>query len=425
MTNETFFQFIWQYCLFSTSQLLTIQGEDIIIHSTGKINTNEGPDFEEAKITIGNTLWVGNVELHIKSSDWNKHRHQLNKKYNTIILHVVYEHDLKEDITPQVPTLVLKNYIPQHIIDNYSKLDFNFLQIPCARQIRHVSTLIKESCLSRMLAERWEAKFLEWRNLLLQNNDDWRVLLYWSLASNFGFKTNNTPFLMLAQSLPLKVLAKHHDNLFQIEALLFGQAGFLSDYNNDMYSFNLNKEYKFLASKYQLTPIKSQLWKFMRMRPTNFPTIRIAQFATLIYRSINLFTNIIASSTLKEIYDMFEVNASDYWDNHFRFDEIAKNKISKNIGKDSINNIIINTIAPIRYMYLSSMGQVGNYESAVSLLEFLPEEKNKITRMWEELDWKPKNAAQSQAQIQLYNNYCTHKKCLSCSIGHQIIKLRP
>lgn len=423
--TEQFFQFIWQYSLYDGANLMTTSGEKIIVQFQGKQNTNAGPDFEEAKIRIDDTLLVGNVELHLKTSDWYKHGHQNNKAYDNIILHIVLENDMPIEDNSSVSILELSPHIPEHILQNYNALQYNIRQIPCAAQLSKVNTLTKEAWLSRLLAERWETKFSEWDTLLQQNAVDWRVLLYWRLASNFGFKTNAAPFLALAQSLPVNILGRHHDNIFQLEALFFGQAGFLAQDFKEEYPFRLKKEYEHLANKYKLNPLSAHLWKFMRMRPANFPTIRIAQFAALVHQSLHLFTQIIASASLSEMKALFEVSASDYWENHFRFDEEQKGISSKNLGTDSIQNIIINTIAPIRFMYSSRSG-IGNHcESSVQLLEQLLPEKNNIIAEWISLNWVPQNAAQSQALIQLFNNYCSGKKCLQCSIGHSIIRSRP
>jgi len=425
MTNELFFQFIWQYSLFQNEGLFTLGGEPLLVQFPGKKNTNAGPDFEEAKVRIGSTLLVGNVELHLKTSDWYRHGHQHNKAYDNIVLHVVWENDLPLDEKSNVPVMEMRNHIPEHILNNYEALQYTLQTIPCAAHLAEVNILTKEAWLSRMLAERWEMKFAEWDDLLKLNAGDWRVLLYWRLAANFGFKTNAVPFLLLAQSLPVNILGRHHKNLFQIEALFFGQAGMLDQEFTEEYPFKLKQEYQYLQRKYKLEPITSHLWKFMRMRPANFPSIRIAQFAALVHQSLHLFTQIISSSSLADLEQLFEVSASDYWDNHFRFEEAQNGNSAKNFGTESIQNVILNTIAPIRYMFSSRSGLGDHCETSVELLEKLSAEKNKIINEWISLKWLPENAAQSQALIQLFNNYCSHKKCLNCSIGNSIIRLRP
>ena len=245
--NEALFQLIWQYNLYKVTDLFTTEGEPLTIITSGKLNKNSGPDFLESRIKIGNTVLVGNIELHLKSSDWLKHGHQNDTAYSNLILHVVFENDI-EGVVPNIPVLEMKNHISQEIISKYYDLLHNEKKIPCASLHKGVKYIIKENWLSRLLAERWEQKLADW-NLMLQNtSEDWRNLLYWRMAANFGFKINATPFLMLAQSLPLNVTAKHHDNLFQIEALLFGQAGMLSETYEDEYPNDLQKEYSFPES---------------------------------------------------------------------------------------------------------------------------------------------------------------------------------
>lgn len=369
MISEHFLQFIWQYSLYDSANMSSATGESISVQNPGKLNTNSGPDFEEAKIRIGTTLLVGNVELHLKTSDWFKHGHQHNKSYDNIILHVVLENDMPVDTSAHIPLLELKAHIPQHILENYNVLQYTLRNIPCANQLHLVNSLTKEAWLSRLLAERWEMKFDAWNELLTQNAGDWRVLLYWRLAANFGFKTNATPFLALAQSLPVNILGRHHKNLFQIEALLFGQAGMLQQDFEEEYPFKLKQEYEYLSKKYKLQPIATHLWKFMRMRPANFPTLRIAQFAALVHQSLHLFTQIVSSSSLKELSALFEVSASDYWDTHFRFEEEQAKSSPKNLGAESVKNIIINTIAPIRFMYSSQSGLGNHCETSMQLIE--------------------------------------------------------
>jgi hypothetical protein len=258
---------------------------------------------------------------------------------------------------------------------------------------------------------------------MLENSaEDWRNLLYWRMAANFGFKTNATPFLILAQSLPINIPTRHKDNLLQLEALFFGQAGMLEDDFKDDYPRELEREYDYLRKKYKLKPITGHLWKFLRMRPANFPTVRIAQFAALVHRSLHLFSQIIETHSVKEIEPLLDVTASSYWDTHFQFDVAQDKPSKKSLGRSSIQNIIINTIAPIQFLYAARQDTHKLQEKALQLLEAVPAEKNNIITLWEEHSWHAENAAQSQALIQLYNNYCSSKRCLDCTIGLNIIK---
>ncbi len=419
--NEALLQFIWQHSLYNGTGLNTTTGDALTIIHCGRLNRDAGPDFLEAKIKVGNTILVGNIELHIKASDWLRHGHQDDAAYKNLILHVVYENDAA-DIAANTPTLELKGQIAQHVIARYADLAGTTDKLPCARQHTTVRDITKEGWLSRLLAERWEQKLADW-NVLLQNSaEDWRNLLYWRMAANFGFKTNATPFLLLAQSLPLNIPTKHKEHLQQVEALFFGQAGMLEGDFKDEYPRELQREYDYLRKKYQLKPIKEGLWKFLRMRPVNFPTVRIAQFAALVHQSAHLFSQIIETHSVKEITPLLDVKASSYWDTHYRFDAEQERRSPKILGKASIENIIINTIAPIQFLYAARQDTAKLQERALQLLEAVPAEENSIMRIWQENEWTPVNAAQSQALLQLYNNYCSGKRCLECTIGLNIIR---
>lgn len=421
--NEALFQFIWQYSLYNPIGLTTTDGDPVTIIHPGKINKHSGPDFEEARIRIGNTTLVGNVELHINTSDWEKHQHQHDEAYKNIILHVVYTHDTIGE--QQFPTIQLHQQIPTYVLHQYTNLIQTTQIIPCAKQLPIVKPITMESWLNRLLAERWEQKLGEWKELLDSTAGDWRQLLYWRMAANFGFKVNATPFLMLARSLPINILARHKDNLLQIEALLFGQAGMLNAQFVDEYPKQLQREYLYLQQKYSLAPISTHLWRFMRMRPPNFPTIRIAQFAALVYQSLHLFAHIVEAGTVSDIHPFLEIEASSYWDTHFRFDEALEDSSIKRFGSSSIQNIIINTVAPIQFLYANYQGNIARQEAALQLLTSVKPEQNNITKLWQGYGISAENAAQTQSLIQLFNNYCTNKKCLNCAIGLSIIKSQP
>lgn len=422
--NEALLQFIWRYSLYNPIGMKTTDGEAVTIVQPGRLNTDSGPDFTGAKIKVGDVLLAGHVELHVKSSDWLKHGHQDDTAYHNIILHVVYTDDV-DKVVDNVPVLEIGPFIPGGIIARYSALVHDLQAIPCAAQLPAIRDITKESWLSRLLAERWEQKLGDWDELLQESAGDWRNLLYWRMAANFGFKVNANPFLMLARSLPINVLAKHHENLLQIEALLFGQAGMLAAEFDDEYPNALQTEYRYLKQKYKLESIPVHLWKFMRMRPANFPTVRIAQFAALVHQSLHLFSQIIEVNSEKELRPLLEVKASEYWDTHFRFDEIQELPSEKHLGAESIRNIIINTVAPIQFLYASRQGVDGLQEKALQLLDTVPAERNKIIGQWKECGWEPANASQSQAMIQLFNNYCSNKRCLDCSLGLAILKSAP
>ncbi len=422
--NERLLQLIWQYSLYTPGSLLTQAGDPVTVIRPGVLNRNAGPDFLEAKIKVGDTLLVGNVELHVNSSDWLKHGHQDDPAYQRLILHVVYNADVA-DVVAHTPVLQLGPHIPAHIIAQYAGLVQAPASIPCSTQLPNVKDIIKESWLSRLLAERWEQKLADWEELLERSAGDWRNLMYWRTAANFGFKVNATPFLMMAQSLPLNILARHNESLMQVEALIFGQAGMLEGSFEDAYPQALQQEYKYLRQKYQLVPIPAHLWKFLRMRPANFPTIRLAQFAALVHKSVHLFSQVVEVGTGKEIQPLFDVTASEYWDTHFRFDEASLPSTPKHLGDSSIDNIIINTIAPIQFLYAGQQGINGLKERAQQLLDTIPAEKNNIISLWKASLWVAENASRSQAMIQLYNHYCSARRCMECPIGLSIIRAVP
>ncbi len=419
--TEALFQFIWQHSLYRLTELSTTSGETLTIIHPGKLNRDSGPDFLEGRIKIDNTILVGNIELHIKTSDWLKHGHQHDASFQNLVLHVVYDNDT-EDLVDNTPVLELKDAIPPHIIDHYKDLMQAPSKLPCSGQHHIVKSITKENWLGRLLAERWEQKLGDWNIMLEDSAEDWRNLLYWRMAANFGFKTNASPFLMLARSLPLNILARHRASLFQVEALLFGQAGMLNLKFTEEYPVSLQAEYAYLRKKYNLTPVPGHLWKYLRMRPANFPSVRIAQFAALIHLSEHLFSQLIETHSVKEIEPFLDITASSYWDRHFRFDEAQELPTPKSLGKDSIRNIVINTIAPIQFLYASKQDTPELREQALSLLESVPAEKNSIISLWTENDWEAVNAAQSQALIQLFNQYCSLRRCLECTIGLNIIR---
>jgi hypothetical protein len=418
--NERLLQFIWQHSLYNVDGLSTTDGEHITVIAAGTLNRDAGPDFLEARIRIGNTVLVGNIELHLKASDWLAHGHQHDSAYSNIILHVVYETTLPQPTNASM--VVLKDRITPELLNHYAQMMGQAKTVPCAGQLTEVSSITKENWLDRLLAERWEHKLKEWDVMLTNATEDWRNLLYWRLAYNFGFKTNATPFLLMARALPLNILARHRHDAMQVEALLFGQAGFLEADLDDDYAIVLQTEYAYLRKKYKLTPIAVHLWKFLRMRPANFPTVRLAQFAALIHRSDHLFSKIIELHTLAKLSPLMQVNASSYWDSHYRFDEPHAHPKAKKLGKESVENIVINTVAPIQFLYASRTGDATLKEKAIELISAIKPERNSITDMWQSLGWKAANSSQSQAQIQLYNEYCTHHKCLDCAIGLSILK---
>ncbi|WP_118973314.1 DUF2851 family protein [Taibaiella koreensis] len=419
--NEIILQYLWRNVLFNPAGLRTNEREPVIVLHPGTQNHNAGPDFTEAKIKIGKTVWVGNVELHVRTSDWHKHRHATNPSYQNIILHVVYEDDEPLAGT-SFPTLELKHHLDQAILDRYQRLMNLTHTIPCAGQLRHIPDILWVTWMDRLLAERWERRLDDWQSLWTQSGSDWRTLLYYRLAANFGFHVNREAFLDLALSLPLKILSRHRNNLLQTEALLFGQAGLLGGAGADEYMETLEQEYHFLRRKYQLVPLSGHRWKFMRLRPSNFPTLRIAQFAMLVHKSLDLFARMMEIKDTESILPLLEVQASAYWDNHYRFREQTRESQVKHLGREAASNIIINTVAPMQHLYAHLQGKDSLHEDSLNLLQSLKPEHNAITREWRSLGVIADNAAQSQALIQLFNHYCTPRNCLSCSIGNRLVR---
>ncbi|MCC6690076.1 MAG: DUF2851 family protein, partial [Bacteroidia bacterium] len=374
-------------------------------------------------LKIGKTLWAGNVEVHLRSSDWKRHNHQLDKAYDNIILHVVYRDDEKlfRRNGEQIPTLQLEGKFDDSLFKKYLKFKAGKDWVPCASQLKSVADFTINSWLHRVLAERLECKTEVFFQSLEKNKNNWEETFYQQVARSFGFKINSIPFELLAKSIPNAVLAKHKNSLFQIEALLFGQAGLLNKQFKDTYPQYLQTEYEFLRKKYKLQPIDSHLWKFMRLRPSNFPSIRIAQFADLIHKSVHLFSKIIETSNPDNLKKLFDLKASDYWETHYTFDNKSSKKI-KSLGSEGVHSIIINTIVPFLFVYGKNKGETKYTEQALMLLESIPPEKNATIANWKKFGIKSVSAYQTQALLQLKNEYCTHKRCLQCAIGVKLIQ---
>jgi len=404
--TEDLLHYIWKFRLFKQQNLLTDCGLAVEIISNGLHNHHAGPDFENALIRIGNTTWAGNVEIHIRSSDWERHNHQSDPAYNNVILHVVYVCDkevFRENGT-SVPQLSIQE-IPETVIRNYENLMHGLNWIPCERHLASVDEFHIKSWLYRVLVERLEHKSENLKEVLAEYKGSWDDGFYVILARNFGFKTNALPFELLARSLPQQVLAKHKNNSLQIEALVFGQAGFLEQRFADDYPKRLKREYGFLRKKYALTPIDQYTWKYMRLRPQNFPCVRLAQFAALVLKSSHLFSRILEVTNAGIIASLFfNLEINSYWNSHYRFDVISENSF-KQIGNQSINNILINTVAVSLFAYGRHIGQQRFINRSIELLEQIPAESNQVINRFSELGFKPRNADHSQALIQLKQSY--------------------
>lgn len=419
--KESILQYLWQYKLFATQPLSTHDKQSVEVIHPGTLNTDAGPDFFNAKIKINQTLWVGNVEIHTKSSDWYVHQHDKDKRYDNIILHVSYKVDrpIYRENGDEIPQVELR--IPTYIAKNYQSLLNEQKWIACQDKIQQVNRFFVNSCLSAMLMERLQDKTESIERLLEHSQNHWEVAFYISLARSFGFGLNSDAFEMMARQTPLSVLGKHKDNLFQIEAIYFGQSGLLQlvkEEETDEYVKKLRTEYEFLQKKYQLQPINGILWKMLRLRPDNFPHIRIAQFSQLIHQSSKLFSKILEINELSALRKLFRHDVSTYWKTHYRFGKISP-KADRYIGQSSIDILLINTIIPYIFSYKKQLEQ--DTSIAIQLLEEIPAEKNKIIREWNKLGFKTTSAADTQALIQLYKQYCKDKKCIRCTIGHKVL----
>jgi len=363
------------------------------------------------------------MENHLRyQKNWYRHSHNTDKAYDNVILHIVAVDDkeiLRTDGTI-IPTAVL--YYDKTIYERYKYLTNTNQSLPCASYIKDIDTFTINSWLTVVLYERLEEKTNLVKKIFSQTKNNWEETFYIIIAKAFGFKVNNLPFELLSKSLPLHVLGKHKNNIFQIEALLFGQAGLLNEKyeEEDEYYNKLQKEYSFLRKKYNLVPIQGHLWKFMRLRPANFPSLRISQFAVLINKSSHLFSKVINSQNINDIQSLFSVTSENYWTNHYRFGKTSIER-KKRLGKGAINTIIINTVIPILFIYGKEKDDDRIISKALGFLEELKAEKNYITKDWQNAGFEIKNAFFSQALISLHNNYCSKNNCLNCRIGNKII----
>ena len=419
--TEAFLHYIWKHQLFNKKNLTTTNGDTLDIILPGAYNSDAGPDFSNARIKINNTIWAGNIEVHTDSAFWSTHKHDTDKAYDNVILHVVANHTQEGSNTLGNNIPVLEIEIDSTYLENFEQLQSSSEQIPCAAGFGVVSSFTISMWLENMCIERLESKTAIIRDYLNQRKSNWEECLYIFLARGFGLKTNALPFEMLARLTPFKLIAKYSNNLFQLEALLFGQSGLLEDSFNDEYPKRLQKEYAYLKKIHQLTSVEKHLWKFLRLRPANFPTIRIAQFANLLHNTKHLFSRVIGTGNIKNLKQLFDCEVSDYWKTHYTIDK-KSTFTEKAIGKTSIYNLLINTVIPFLFIYGKERDLTDYCNRAFKYLETLPPENNRITKNWQNLGINIHSAAQSQALIQLTNNYCSKKNCLYCQIGNSIIQ---
>ncbi|MFM9944603.1 MAG: DUF2851 family protein [Bacteroidia bacterium] len=421
--QEKLLHFIWQNLLFDTNNLVSTDNEPIQINQKGIINTHAGPDFTNAKIKIGKTLWAGNIEIHIKSGDWKVHGHTMDAAYDNTILHVCWESDLPIYRTDgsKISCLILKDRVDKTLLHKYRYLMESGNDIPCSSMLHCIDEFTWVLWQERLVIERLEQKTEPIYKELEKTKYEWQEVFYKSIARTFGLKINTQPFENLANNLSLKILSKHKDSLKQIEALVFGVAGFLNGNLKDEYSRDLKKEYQFLKNKYQLAEVEKSNWKFLRLMPANFPTVRLAQFAALIHQSHNLFSKIIEENDLQKITNLLKTRPSPYWDTHYLLNELSSKRLKK-MGNSAIQNIIINTIVPFKFAYGKHKDDETMQQNAFDLLEKSQAESNSIIKKWTDLGIQSKNSFQTQALLQLKNEYCNKKLCLNCSIGFKLLK---
>ncbi len=420
--QEELLHFIWKYRLIKPQELISVNGNKIKIIHPGELNSDSGPDFFNAKIKIGNITLAGNVEIHTKSSDWIKHKHQNDNSYNNLILHVVYEHDksILQNTNHNVEVLELKKIIDKTILQKYNKLLSSKQNIPCSNQIKSVPLIKLNSWLQRMQIERLQVKTEYIKQIFEISGHDYAQTFYLLFARNFGFKVNSEVFELLAKNLPLEILLKHKDSLLQLEALLFGTAGFLEQSYKHKYAQQLQNEFEFLKNKYRLKPIKKNLWKFLRLRPANFPTIRLSQFALIIHHAAQLFSNPILYKDFKVLKKSICVEPNGYWLNHYKFDDEAT-KNTKALGESSVQNIVINTMAPFLFFYGQQTAKEDFCEAALNSFDKLKFEDNHKTKQFVKAGLKFKNSGDSQALINLYDNYCNKKQCIKCGVAANLL----
>lgn len=425
--KENFLHYVWQFQYFDKQKLETTCNQPILVVHPGFHNQQHaGPDFEQGKVKIGALNWVGQVEIHYRSSDWIRHQHQHDLAYDNVILHVVWVDDLtiyRSDGT-RIPTLALKDRVDRGLIAKFKKLVDSSSQIACKESFSNMDALVKLLMLDKAVMQRLERKTLEILELLKINQMDWEETAYQAMAKSFGFKVNAFPFLLLARNLPVKLLKKHADQLFQLEALLFGQSGLLGKViDSDDYHQAMSREYAFLAHKYRLLPtqLAESQWKFLRMRPANFPTIRLAQFASLHFKQQGFFSKLLMANDVKELEELLSIQQSTYWRVHYLFGKESKKAIA-GLGQQSIQNLMINAVIPILMAYGKHKSEQLYVEKAIELLSNIRAEKNQITAIWKDVGLTLSSAFDSQGAIEWYQEYCTQHQCLRCGIGVKLVR---
>jgi hypothetical protein len=423
--KEEFLHYLWKYSLYYTEKLVDPDGNLIEVINPGDYNHDSGPDFFNARIRIAGTEWAGNVEIHIRSSHFETHGHHKDHAFDNVILHIVAENDKMVSNARGEEVLTAKIHFDKSLFEKYTELVNNAYIIACQDDIIKLDRFYIRHWLHSLVIERFHDKSQLILKILKETENDWEETFYRILSRYFGFRANTEPFEMLATALPFKIIRKHADNRFQIEALLFGTAGLLEEglFRNalaDEYYKDLIKEYIILSVKYSLKPVHGWLWKFSRLRPVNFPTIRISQLASMLSVTGGLFSKVIDIKNIKELRKVFEVSASDYWDDHFVFGKKSK-RISKNTGSLASDILLINAVIPIIFVYGHCKDDSSICERALTFLENIRPEENTIINEWSTSGIEAESAFHSQALLQLRNEYCRKRRCLDCRIGSKLI----
>lgn len=418
---EQLLHYVWKHKIFPLKELKTTTGQQVEVIDTGLANTDAGPDFFNAKLKLDGVLWIGNIEIHERSSDWFKHGHHADAGYNSVILHIASEIDteISRSNGERIPQIQL--ICPEAVRTNYKELLETDSYPPCYRIVPSLPPFTAHSWMTALQMERFEQKATLLNERLKRCQGNWEDAFFITLARNFGFGLNGDAFETWAHRLPFRAVDKHRNDLFQIEAIFFGQAGILEDSDGDGYYLRLKKEYTYLQHKFGLIPMDASLWRFLRLRPANFPHIRIAQLACLYHRAYGLFSRIMETETLQGVRDILKGGTSEYWLTHYTFGGSSPSR-PKTLSNTSLDLLIINTVVTFLYAYGLHKGNRVLCARAGSFLEELKAENNYITRMWEQCGMKASNAADSQALIQLKKEYCDKKKCLYCRIGYEYLK---
>ena len=418
---EQLLHYVWKHKIFPLKELKTTTGQQVEVIDTGLANTDAGPDFFNAKLKLDGVLWIGNIEIHERSSDWFKHGHHADAGYNSVILHIASEIDteISRSNGERIPQIQL--ICPEAVRTNYKELLETDSYPPCYRIIPSLPPFTAHSWMTALQMERFEQKATLLNERLKRCQGNWEDAFFITLARNFGFGLNGDAFETWAHRLPFRAVDKHRNDLFQIEAIFFGQAGILEDSDGDGYYLRLKKEYTYLQHKFGLIPMDASLWRFLRLRPANFPHIRIAQLACLYHRAYGLLSRIMETETLQGVRDILKGGTSEYWLTHYTFGGSSPSR-PKTLSNTSLDLLIINTVVTFLYAYGLHKGNRVLCARAGSFLEELKAENNYITRMWEQCGMKASNAADSQALIQLKKEYCDKKKCLYYRIGYEYLK---